>query len=250
MHHRLAPKEHRFSYKFFSFYLDLDEIDELTGRILFLSRNRFNVYSFYDRDHIGEEQSSVKENISAYLREQGVDIKNGRIMLLTYLRMFNYVFNPVSFYFCFDATGEPVCVVPEIGNTFKELKPFFIGNEALKENRFKDTQTKYYYISPFAQLDDNLDFRLTVPDERVNIGIDTSKDGKKVILTTMLGDKKPLTNRDLLWLTVKFPFVTLKAISLIHWHAFMLWLKKIPFEEKKSNMHLQKEVQRAWSKVN
>lgn len=248
MHHRLSPKEHRFSYKFFSFYLDLDEINGLTKRILFLSRNKFNLYSFFDRDHIEKDGHPVKESVLSYLNEKGINLAGGRIMLLTYLRTFGYVFNPVSFYFCFDKNDRPVCVIPEIGNTFGELKPFLIRRDQLNGRKFKDSQDKFYYISPFARLDDQLDFKLTIPGEKLNICIDTSRRGKKLILTTMLGHQEPLSNRTLGWLTLKFPLVTLKVISLIHWHAFLLWMKKIPYEEKTSNIHLQKEVQRVWNK--
>lgn len=250
MHHRLAPKEHRFSYKFFSFYLDLDEIDEIARKVLFLSRNKMNVYSFYDIDHLIKGQRSIKDNILSYLRDHGIDLQGGRIMLLTYLRTFGYVFNPVSLYYCFDKDNKPLCVVPEIGNTFGELKLFFIGTEDLNGSKFKDSQEKFYYISPFTQLDDTLDFRLTIPSDRLNICIDTSKNGKKIILTSMIGEKKKLTNGNLLWMSIKFPLITLKVITLIHWHAFMLWLKKIPHEEKTNNPHMQKEVRRAWNKGN
>ena len=248
MHHRLKPKEHKFSYKFFSFYLDLDEMDEVARRIFFLSRNKFNVYSFYDDDHLEKGQHSIKDNILSYLKNQGVDLQGGRIMLLTYLRTFGYVFNPVSLYYCFDKDSKPLCVVPEIGNTFGELKLFLIGIENLTENKFKNKQEKFYYISPFTQLDDTLDFKLTIPDNRLNICIDTAKNGEKIILTSMIGEKKALTNFNLLLLSIKFPLVTLKVITLIHWHAFMLWLKRIPHEEKTNNPHLQKEVRRAWNK--
>ena len=248
MHHRLSPKEHRFSYRFFSFYLDLEEIDEVVRRVFLFSRNKLNAYSFFDKDHLEIGGQSIKENILLYLKEQGIDLAGGRIMLLTYVRTFGYVFNPVSFYYCFDKAGHPVCVVAQIGNTFGELKAFLIRGDKWKHDRFKDRQDKFYYISPFTQLDDQLDFKLAIPDQHLNVMIDTSKSGKKVILTAMMGNKKPLDSRQLCWLTLKFPFVTLKVITLIHWHALLLWFKSIPHEEKTSNMHLQKEVHRVWGK--
>lgn len=248
MHHRLFPKEHKFSYNFFSFYLDLDEINILNKTIFLLSRNKFNVYAFFDKDHIKRDSQDIKENVLSYLKEKNIDLNGGRIMLLTYLRTFGYVFNPVSFYYCFDRDNNPVCVVPEIGNTFGELKPFFISTESLQNDKFKETQDKFYYISPFARVDDQLEFRLTIPNDRLNICVDTSRDGKKMIVTTMMGDKTELTNKNLFWMSLKFPFVTLKVIFLIHWHALMLWIKKIPYEQKTSNMHLQKEVYRVRNK--
>ncbi len=248
MHHRLVPKEHKFTYQFFSFYLDLDEIDELASKIFLLGRNKFNLYSFCDKDHFSRQQGSIKDNILGYLKSKGVDLNGGRIMILTFLRTFGYVFNPVSLYYCFDNDNNPVCVVPEIGNTFGELKMFFVGKQDFDGRKFSDSQSKFYYISPFTKLDDTLDFRLTIPDERLNICIDTSRRGEKIVLTSMVGDKKQLTNTNVLAMSIKFPLVTLKVIVLIHWHALMLWLKKIPYEEKTSNLHDQKEVLRAWNK--
>jgi DUF1365 family protein len=244
MHHRLSPREHRFEYKFFSFYLDLDEIDSLAQNIWMISRNRWNVYSLYDKDHIDKGMPTIKENLLAYLKEQGINVPISKVMLLTNLRMLGYVFNPVSFYFCFDASSQPVCVIPEIGNTFGEIKPFLIDADHRSGNTFKDQHVKHYYISPFTKLDDHLDFRLTIPDEQLNLGINTTKNKTPVIVTTMKGKRSALTNKNLLWLSLKFPFVTLKVIALIHWHALLLWRKKIPYEEKDRNMHLQRGLYR------
>ncbi len=244
MHHRLTPKEHKFSYRFFSFYINLDEIDELTSRITLLSHNKFNIYSFFDKDHMEVGDKTIKEKILNYLAEQGIDLTNGRIMLLTYLRTFGYVFNPVSFYYCFDENDSPVCVVPEIGNTFGEIKAFFINQNHLVGNKFKDCQDKYYYISPFTRLNDQLDFKLTIPSEYLDVRINTSRDGENILLTSMMGPKKELNNVQLFWMTLKFPFVTLKVIVLIHWHALLLWFKKIVFKNKEEHMDLQRDVLR------
>lgn len=248
MHHRLIPREHRFSYRFFSFYLDLDEIDMIARQVFGISRNRFNAYAFYDKDHLELSGGTVKDNVLLYLKQNGIDLTGGRIMLLTNLRTFGYIFNPVAFYYCFDQSGRPVCVVPQIGNTFGELKAFLLRDDNFEKGRFKDRQDKFYYISPFTRLDDQLDFRIGIPDDQLRVGIDTSAQGKKIIVTTLTGDRKDLNSSNLCLMTLKFPFVTLKVITLIHWHALLLWLKKIPYQEKTQNMHLQKEVHRVWQK--
>ncbi len=244
MHSRLEPKKHRFAYGFFSFYLDLDEIDELARKIPGFSRNRWDLYSFHDRDHVDMGRGSVKHNILAFLGEHGIGLDGGRIMLLTYLRTFGYLFNPVSFFFCFDAEERPVCVVAEVGNTFGEMKLFLIRDGAFKDGRFRDRHDKYYYVSPFTKLDDQLDFRIAVPEEKMTVGVDTSRNGKKVLVASMTGERRELTGGNLLRLSLKFPWITLKVIVLIHWHALLLWIKKIPYELKTSNPHLQKEVHR------
>ena len=134
------------------------------------------------KDHIESGFSSVKENIRAYLKTQGVEVKIHRIQLMTNVRTLGYIFNPVSFYFCFDSNGTPVCVVSEIGNTFGELKYFYLGPQTKNTKSFSDRQVKYYYISPFTDLDNQLDFRIQVPDERLNITIDTLKEWREILL--------------------------------------------------------------------
>lgn len=248
MHHRLSPKEHKFNYRFFSFYLDLDEIDALARRSLLLSRNRFNLFSFYDKDHLEIGQGNIKTSITRYLTDNGIESEGGRIMLLGYLRILGYVFNPVSFYFCFDKEDRPLCVVCEIGNTFGELKPFLIRNDKLAKTQFKDEQVKHYYISPFNKLDDRLEFKLEVPGETLNIRINTKRKNGRVLLTSMQGAKKPLNTTTLLKYALLIPFETIKVIVLIHWHALILFLKKIPYEQKDANPQLQKGVYRERNK--
>jgi DUF1365 family protein len=244
MHCRIRPVRHQFMHKIFMFYFNLDEMDALTQRLFLLSHNRANVYSFRDDDHFKRDGLGIKEKVLAFLKEKGLQLDGGTIMLLTNVRTFGYLFNPVSFYFCFDLQGNPVCVVPEIGNTFKEIKPFFIGPKDMREGQFVSQQKKYFYISPFVKLDMPMDFQLSVPDQTLNIKIDDFDEQGKFLYTVMSGKSKALTNSQLFWMTLKYPLVTLKVIVLIHWHALMLWFKKVPFEEKTSNLDLQKEVYR------
>ena len=249
MHDRQSPKSYKFTHRIFMFYLDLDELPQLSRYSWLLGYNQRRVYDFKDKDHIEGGFSSVKENIRAFLKTKGVDTKVHRIQLMTNVRTFGYIFNPVSFYFCFDALDKPVCVVTEIGNTFGELKYFYLGLEKRTAKAFNDRQVKYYYISPFTDLDDQLDFNIQVPDERLNITIDTLKNGEKFFWSSMTGPRKPLSTSALLWYTLKFPFVTFKVIFLIHWHAAVLhFVKKLGHHAKEDNPQLQKELHRAWIK--
>ena len=247
MHNRIKPKSHKLIHKIFMFYLDLDELDFLAQKLPLFSRNRRNLYSFYDSDHIVFNGANTKENVLEYLQSNGVDLSGGRIMLLTNLRTLGYVFNPVSFYFCFDKNSDPVCVVPEIGNTFKEIKPYFIGPESLRGEGFRSQQSKFFYISPFVDLDVVMDFQIRIPGEQLNICIDDMKNGEKFLFTSMQGPRKELSTKNLLRYSLQVPFVTLKVILLIHLHAGILhFLKRVPHHPKEKNPHLQKEVLRAW----
>ncbi len=243
MHHRLKPKRHRLVHSTFMFYLDLDELDEIAQRLFWVKRNQRGIYSFCDQDHLQFGATDVKNNVRAYLRSKGQNFPTGRIGLLTNLRTFGYLFNPVSFYFCFAVDGQPTCVVPEIGNTFGELKPFFLGAETWQDGMFRQMQTKYFYISPFTDLDIQMDFQLKIPEEKLDIKIDDYQQGEKFLLSSLMGKRLELTDQNLAKLTLRMPWVTVKVISLIHWHALLLWFKKVPYHLKQDHPELQQEVQ-------
>ena len=245
MHHRLTPREHHFSYRIFMFALDLDDIDVVAARIRGFSHNRRNIYEFRDRDHLtvpGHERGTVKENICAWLEKHGIQFPaSGRITLVTLPRVLGYIFNPVSFYFCSDATGAPLCAVVQVGNTFREMKPYLL-REPAGENLFRLITPKHFYVSPFFPLDLAFDFKLKVPGEHLDIHIDDRKGDDRVLLTALTGRRAPLTSARLAWLTVKYPFITLQVIFLIHLHALFLWWKRIPWHRKAANPELQRDV--------
>jgi DUF1365 family protein len=249
MHHRFAPKVHRFKYEIFLFYLDLDEIDGLAKKSRWMSSNRFNLFNFRDSDHLQlprekpDTAKNTRQHITDYLQSQGVNIGKGRIMLLTNLCTLGYQFNPVSFYFCYNNQNEPVCSVVEVCNTFHEMKPYFLGASTKTENRFKLNTTKYFYVSPFTDMDTRFDFDLEIPGEHLRIKIDDyDKEGNRFFISTLSGTKKPFNDSALLLYFFSFPLITLKVIGAIHWQALKLWLKKIPFHQKEAQKELQKDV--------
>lgn len=268
MHHRLAPKKHSFWYNVFMFYIDLDEIETLTKKLRWFSYNRFNLFSFRDKDHIelgkvggnkDEDSShtphltshishltpqiSTKQQITAYLKSHHVEIGNGKIMLLTNLAVLGYNFNPVSFYFCFHEDNHPLCAIAEISNTYHEMKMFFFGKDKFDGNAFKQKVQKHFYVSPFIDLDDFFDFNLLIPTDKLTIKIDDyNKEGNRFFISTLNGTQQPLTNAVMLRYFFSMPLIPLRIMWLIHWQAFKLWLKKISYHPKNANQHLQKDV--------
>ena len=246
MHCRVEPKDHKFNNTTYMFYLDLDELSEVDQSIKFLSVDKGNIFSFMTKDHTDHGAKTVKENILAYLKTQQVEKRVKRIMLLTHLTTFGYIFNPVSFYYCFDEKDEPVCTVVEITNTFREMKLFYLGPDTLCDGKFVSEQMKYFYISPFVPLDIPMDYQLRIPEDQLNIHIDDLRDNKKFLYTALTGRRRQLSSANVLWMGLKYPFITLKVIFFIHLHAVILhFFKKVPYYPKKQNPELQKEVQRA-----
>ncbi len=244
MHNRFTPVSHKFHYKLFMWWLDLDEVPEMAKSNAFVSYNRFNLFSFYDKDHLlGETNTlTVKENVENYLKSQGHEWNGGKIYLLTHLRTLGYLFNPVSFYFGFDKEGKPAFSIAEVGNTYYEMKPFLLSNYNGKQYELRIP--KFFYVSPFTQLDDEFDFKLEIPQEKLNIKIDDYRQGERFFMSTLTGAKEPLTSWSAFKAFMRFPMVTLQVIILIHWQALKLWIKKVPFYSKGANTDLQKDVRR------
>ena len=250
MHHRLEPKKHKFHYAVFMFYIDLDEIEQLQKKLLLFSNERFNFFSLRRSEHIQlplekpDTSKSIKQQLKNYLLQNEIDLGNGRVMLLTNLNVLGYNFNPVSFYYCYDETDAPLCTVAEVGNTFGEIKPFLISRQHLNEGKYSKTIVKHFYVSPFIDHDAHFEFNITIPGEKLNIRIDDVKENNRFFISTLTGARKQLNNLNLTWYSVRFPFITLKIITLIHWNALKLWFKNIPYYKKSENQHLQQNVYR------
>jgi uncharacterized protein len=250
MHHRLVPKEHRFSYNVFMFYLDLDELGRLNRKLRLFSRNRFNWFNFRDKDHLrfpAEAEGAtygknVKLNVLAYLKSFNIDLKGGRIMLLTNVATLGYSFNPISFYLCFDGQKNPVCAVAEVCNTHGEMKLYLLNRDSFSEGTFRRFVPKLFYVSPFARLESSFDFIFGVPDERLQMRVDDYEDNKRFLLSSLTGKRRKLTDANLFWYGIRFPLITLKIMTLIFWQAFILYVKRIPFKPKNFNPHLQQDM--------
>jgi DUF1365 family protein len=234
-HRRLRPKQHEFLYRVFYFYLDLGELDEAARKLKIFGVNRPNLYSLHDKDHFqyGEKTRSVADNVREFLERSGCPLEpGGSIRMLCY---------PITIYFCFNADGSSHASVVEVGNTFRELKPYLVPQTGGKSD-FEVRVPKHYYVSPFSPVDLEFHFRLHLPDEKLRVFIDDYDAEGKVLVSTLTGQRRELTFANLARFTVKFPFITLKVIGLIHWQAFRLWLKRVPFFWKETRAEDQRGV--------
>jgi len=224
-HTRITPKRHAFSYRVFMLSFDLDHFP----KIPLLSRNRFNLFSIDDRDHIRTNPTkTTRENLTAWIAEKGTEIPpDSQITLITFPRVLGYSFNPVSFYYIRSKSGEPITAVAEVTNTFREMKLFPLGSPD-ENGKFDHTIPKDFYVSPFSDPNDTFHFRLGQARENWTVHIDNHTDEKPSLLSTVRGKARPLTAPRLTWFALKYPLLSLKIILGIHWHALILFLKKIP----------------------
>jgi DUF1365 family protein len=230
-----------------SFLIDLEELDVLDKHFFFFGKNRFSLFSFWEKDHLRYGEGSFITQIRSYLKDSGIAEVIGKVYLLTNMRVLGYVFNPVSFYFCFDKANQMVCTISEVGNTFGEIKPYIglLGMDAkgtiAHPESFMRVQ-KNFYVSPFIPLDSEFEFRLNFPREKLSIGVDSFENGKRVLTTAFIGEKKLFSSWNLLILFCRYPLVTVQIIVLIHFQALKLWIKRMPYIKKNENLDKQTGV--------
>src|SRR5579863_8386556 len=106
MHARLKPVGHRFSYRVMSLLIDLDRLEDADRQTALFGVNRRALYSFPEADHGERDGSSLRDYAQHRAAEQGIDLTDGRVLLLCYPRLLGYVFNPLSVYFCHQANGQ------------------------------------------------------------------------------------------------------------------------------------------------
>lgn len=234
MHHRLRPREHTLRYRVFWMLLDLDELDQVSGRLRFFSRNRFNLMGFHDADHGDGSAVSLRVQATRLLQQQGVDIGAGAIRLLTMPRVFGYVFNPISLYYCHRPDGALAAMIYEVTSTFRERHAYVlpVTPEEGRKGRIDQATGKGLYVSPFMDMDMRYAFKGSVPDERLNLAIDGLDSEGLLIATAMRGRKRPLSDHALLGAMAAMPFLTIKVVAAIHWEALKLWLKGVPLTRK------------------
>lgn len=224
-HRRLKPVGHRLRYRVFSMLLDLDRLDELDRGLRLFSRNRFNLFSFHDRDHGHGGPADLAGHIRATLAAARISA-DGRIRLLCYPRILGYAFNPLAVYYCEDGEGRLAAILYEVRNTFGGRHSYLIPVEAGPAGgAVRQAADKVFHVSPFMEMETRYEFRLAPPGERLAVAIRQSDREGPVLFASFSGKRRPLDDGTLLAAFFRYPLMTVKVIAAIHVEAVRLLMK-------------------------
>ncbi|MGL3608712.1 DUF1365 domain-containing protein [Rhizobium sp. G187] len=232
LHVRKRPKQHKLSYSVFSLLIDLDELDQLDRSLRLFGHNRRAIYSVHDADHGDGVPGGLRAWIGARLQEAGINPAGMTIRMLCYPRIFGYVFNPLTVYFCQTSEGEMKAMLYEVSNTFHERHTYVIPVDS-GEPVLRHQCAKEMYVSPFMPMNCRYDFRIKPPAEAIDIHIGESDEAGPLLFARFSGNRIVLSDRSLFWMLVTYPLMTLKVTAGIHWEAFKLWGKGVPLHRHK-----------------
>ena len=222
MHVRRAPARHVFRYPVSYWLFDLDELPGLERSIRLFSVNRRNVVSLRDGDHF--DGAPLKEAVVDLAGDSTIE----RVLMLTQPRVLGYVFNPVSFYWCYRGDGSLSCMVAELNNTFGERLP-----EVLRGPELRYEHRKRLHVSPFFGLDQSYEYAFSEPGDEVLARIHVREvDGCRPLTAVLHGRRRQLTDRSVAALLLRYPLQPLQVTALIHFEALRLWRKRVPFHHK------------------
>jgi len=225
-HARQVPKKNAFRYGVY--YLCFALKDKARLALSCLSLGRFNLFGFYDHDH-GDKTMTPESWIQKALAEWGLKEADGDVVLLTMPRVLGYVFNPVSFWFCLDKQGNLRAVLSEVTNTFKDRHcyiSFHDDHRPISRDDWLGAE-KIFYVSPFLPVEGSYQFRFAYGEEKLGVWINYYQGETLMLTTSLTGKRIGLTSANLIKCFFRYPLVTLKVITLIHYQALKIVCKGI-----------------------
>lgn len=229
VHVRFRPRAHRLKYRVFSLLIDLDELPVLDRTLRLFGHGRRALFSFRDEDHgSGIPGASLKAWVLDELRPAGLAEDDLKITILCYPRIFGYVFNPLTVFFCHRPDGTLAAILYEVTNTFNERHTYVIPVMDGRATEIRQSCDKALYVSPFMPMECRYHFIIAPPGDSVAVRINETAGTERMLYAAFEGKRRPLTDAGLLAMLMKYPLMTAKVTVAIHWEALRLWLKRVP----------------------
>jgi DUF1365 family protein len=216
-HQRTTPVRHEVNARGFCWLVDLDALPTPHWPLDGLAR-------FRAADHLGSPTADLKDNVVAFLAEQGLDLGGGRVLMLAQARQFGHVFNPLSVFWCYHADGRLAGVVAEVHNTYGERHAYLLRTDAAGRAR----ATKQLYVSPFNPVAGEYHLSLPEPTDRLDLTVTLHQPGQRPFVATVRGRRRPATTGWLVLLSLRHPLSTWLVSLRIRLHGIRLWLRRVP----------------------
>lgn len=233
-HSRLVPTSHSFRYPVYFYAFDLDELPDLARRNTLFGYNQLRPVAIHDKDYLQPGDVPLRNKLEAILQQAGVKAPT-RVMLVTAARYFNYVFNPISFFYCYDASDHLLCVVTQVNNTFGEMHLYLLVNPVPHpdDGRLQFAQDKQFHVSPFFPRQGHYQFSLSEPGKHLENQIHYFQGQQLMLVARLHGKAQLLTTGNLLRTLVRYPLSAALTMPRILWEAARLyWQKKLPVHKK------------------
>jgi len=216
-HVRRTPLKNAFTYRSYSWYVDVDALPTLPRWLTPLA-------GFRVADHLGDPDGTLRGNVERYLATEGITLGGGRITMLASARVFGHVFNPLSLFWCHDAAGELRCVVAEVHNTYGERHCYLLETD----DAGRASVPKAFYVSPFNDVEGQYRMKLPEPGERLAVSIVLEREGQKPFVATMDGVRREATVPNILAAALAVPLAPLRVSAQIRWQGIKLWARRLP----------------------
>lgn len=234
MHQRYHPKKHGFNYPLAMILINVDHIEKTFNTSRWWSVERFNLIGFYRKDYIqaSQKETCIKQAVCETILNNCNESFTGTVKILTNPRFFGYVFNPVTFYLCYDENHALKYILSQINNTPWNERHTYVHRVTCDDSAKKVFDfDKQFHVSPFMPMNLAYTWQFMFENKKIDIHMGLFDSGVKQFIATMRAKHSPFTSRNMLKLPIEFPFQTLRIVFRIYWHALRLWIKKVPFYE-------------------
>jgi DUF1365 family protein len=216
-HSRQAPVHHSFEYRSYSWYVDVDDLPRLPWWLRPVAR-------FHADDHFANPpDGSLRDRLDAFFADRDVAVPDGRVTALLQARVFGYVFNPISVFWCHDRDGRLRHVIAEVHNTYGERHAYLLPPADLPV-----VTAKKFYVSPFNQVDGYYLVQAPRPDREVDVTVALHRERRQAFVANLRGERRPATTKQVAIMQFISPLAPLVVAARIRIQGIKLWLRRVP----------------------